>query len=412
MNTLVFDNCGRRVRTPMAKSIPISDVDPFADAFLEHPYDEHRALRAAGPVVWLSRYGVWAIARHREVAAALSDHETFCSSNGVGLANFQKEPPWRPPSLLLEADPPDHTRARRVITKVLSLGVVRHLKADFLEQARTMVGKLVSRKNFDGVTELSEIFPIAVFPDLIGIRKDGRENLLRYGAIVFNAFGPRNRHFARAMENAAEVSNWINDSCSHAALHPDGLGSQIHQVAAEHGYSEDEASRIVRSFLSAGVDTTVSGIGNALWCLAEHPEQWARLRSDPTKARAAFEEVIRYESPVQTFFRTATRDVNFDDVTIAEGDKVLLFLGAANRDDRQWDNAERFDIGRDGRGHVGFGFGIHSCIGQMLARLEGEVILTAFAEQVSQIRTEGPIVRQLNNTLRSLASLPLAVTAA
>ena len=166
----------------------------------------------------------------------------------------------------------------------------------------------------------------------------------------------------------------------------------------------------LRGLLSAGLDTTVYALGNALFAFATHPEAWARLRVQPDLARGAFEEVLRFESSVQTFFRTTTTATELGGSELPAGAKILLFLGAANRDPRRWEEPERFDIGRKTTGHVAFGYGIHSCVGQTVARLEGEIILTALAERVERIELAGPPVRRLNNTLRGLARLPLRVT--
>jgi cytochrome P450 len=168
----------------------------------------------------------------------------------------------------------------------------------------------------------------------------------------------------------------------------------------------------VRSFLTAGVDTTLHGLGNALWCLAGHPAQYAALRADPGLARAAFEEVLRFEAPVQTFFRTTTRDVELAGVPVPAGEKILLLLGAANRDPRRWPDAGTFDICRRATGHVGFGFGIHACVGMAMARLEGEAVLVALARRASAIVLAGRPRRMLNNTLRGLESLPLRLVPA
>lgn len=388
----------------------VSQIDPFSDDFLTDPYDGLESLRDAGAAVWLRSYGVWAVARFEDVTRGLSDHAAFCSSAGVGLSDFRKEKPWRPPSLLLEADPPDHTMARAVVTDVLTPKVVRELREAFLDTARLLVSRLVARGEVDGVNDLAKEFPLSVFPDLVGLPRDGRENLLPYGAMVFNGFGPQNAHFEAAMAKAAVVTHWIMKHCSASELAPGGLGAQIHESAAAAGYSPDDASRIVRSFLSAGVDTTVHGIGNAVWSLATHPDQWELLKATPKLARAAFEEAIRFESPVQTFFRTSTGPDAFGDQEIGAGQKVLFFLGSANRDPRRWEAPTSFDITRRAAGHVGFGVGVHACIGQMLARMEGECVLTALAEQVDQLRISGPAVRQLNNTLRGFDSIPLTIT--
>ncbi|MBS1844506.1 MAG: cytochrome P450 [Actinobacteria bacterium] len=388
---------------------PEDRTDPFALDVLAEPYEFHACLRELGTVVHLTRHDVLAVARHDDVQAALGDPETFCSSAGVGLADFRREEPWRPPSLLLEADPPAHTKARHVITQVLSLAVVRGLRETFAAQAEGLVEALVERQEFDGVRDLAAAFPLKVFPDAVGLPEQGRENLLPYGSMAFNGFGPRNVLFERAMAGGEPVKEWIARHCEREALKDDGLGARIHEVAAAEGYEAAEASLLVRSFLSAGVDTTVHALGNALYCLASYPDQWEILRGDPDRARHAFEETVRFESPVQTFFRTTTRSTELDGVEVPGGVKVLLFLASANRDPRRWTDADRFDICREARGHVGFGSGIHACVGQMMARLEGEVVLQALARQVERIELAGEPVRQLNNTLRGFESLPVAV---
>lgn len=389
----------------------VSKVDPFSREFLSNPYPFHEELREAGPVVWLDRYDIWAMARHEEVRACLMDWETFCSSAGVGLSDFRKETPWRPPSLILEADPPLHTRTRAVLTRILSAAAMKKLWTTFEQDAIRLVDRLVERGTFDAVKELAEVYPLKVFPDAVGLEEEGRENLLPYGNMAFNAFGPRNDLFHQAMANAQPVINWIMSKCQRAALAPDGLGAQIYAAADAGALTADEASLLVRSFLTAGLDTTVVGLGNALFCFAHHPEQWQRLRQDPSLARAAFDEVLRFESPVQTFFRTTTRPVEVAGVKLGEGEKVLLFLAAANRDARRWEDPDRFDITRRATGHLAFGVGIHGCVGMAVARLEAEIVLTLLASRAEAIDLDGEPERRLNNTLRGLARLPVRVRA-
>jgi 4-methoxybenzoate monooxygenase (O-demethylating) len=330
----------------------------------------------------------------------------------VGLADFTKEPPWRPPSLLLEADPPAHDRARKAIAAALSPKRVRDLQRTFEAEADALVEWLVSRQRFDAMEDLAEAYPSKVFPDAVGVPEDGRENLMAYGTMVFNAFGPRNRIFEESARGADEVRAWIAEMCQRDNLTADGLGAAVYEAAPESGLGPDEAALLVRSLLSAGIDTTVHALGNAMLCFALHPEQWAALHADPGRARAAFEEALRYESPVQTFFRTTTRAVAVDGVEIAAGEKVLLFLAAANRDPRRWDDPDRFDVARKASGHMAFGSGIHACVGRMLARLEGEILLGALARRVAAVELDGEPERMLNNTLRGLTSLPLRVVAA
>jgi cytochrome P450 len=165
----------------------------------------------------------------------------------------------------------------------------------------------------------------------------------------------------------------------------------------------------VRSFLSAGIDTTVYGLGNALYCLTRYPEQWRTLRENPALIRGAFEEVLRFEAPVQSFFRTTTREVEVGGVRLGEGEKVILLFAAANRDPRRWDRPDTFDVSRRATGHMTFGTGIHGCVGQAVARLETEAVLSALAKRVESFVFKGEPQPRLNNTLRGFDTMPLRV---
>jgi len=390
-------------------SRPVSTVDPFSHAFLNDPYPHHEALREAGPVVRLEQYGIWTMARHEQVRDALTDWQTYCSSAGVGLSDFRKEPPWRPPSIILEADPPLHTRTRAVLTRILSPAAIKVLRETFEREAESLIARLVEQREFDGIADLAEAYPLKVFPDAVGISGEGRENLLPYGSMVFNSFGPRNDLFNQAMVNAGPVRDWIMSKCSRAALAPGGLGMQIFEAVDAGELTEDEAGMLVRSFLSAGIDTTVFGLGNALYLMARYPEQWSVLREKPNLIRGAFEEVLRFEAPVQSFFRTTTRDVEVGGVRLGDGEKVLLLFAAANRDPRRWERPDTFDVSRRAAGHMTFGTGIHGCVGQAVARLETEAILTSLARRVVSFELTSEPARRLNNTLRGFDTLPLRI---
>ncbi len=388
--------------------IPVSDLDPFSPAFFDAPRPAFANLRAAGPVVRLSAYGCYAVARWAEVHAVLNDHETFCSSRGVGLADFAREKPWRPASLVLEADPPEHARARNALARALAPATIARLRGGFLATAETLVERLLEKGEVDGIADIAEGFPLAVFPDAMGLREEGREHLLPYGALAFNAFGPDNALRQAALAAAAPHIAWVTEQCRLENLAPGGIGAAVHAAA---DITPEEAVLLVRSLLTAGIDTTVHGMGAALLCLAENPGEYARLRENPGLARAAFEEAVRLESPVQTFFRTTTRDAELSGETIPEGEKVLMFLGAANLDPEKFPDPERYDISRRTAGHVGFGSGIHLCVGALLARIEADALFTALAARVRAIEPTGPATRKYNNTLRGLAHLPLRLHA-
>ncbi|HZR86370.1 MAG TPA: cytochrome P450 [Bradyrhizobium sp.] len=391
------------------QSVPHLDVDPFAIDFFENPFPAQEALREAGSVVYLDKWSVYGVARYAEVHAVLNDPATFCSSRGVGLSDFKKEKPWRPPSLILEADPPAHTRTRAVLSKVLSPAVMKQIRDRFAAAAETKLDELLQRRTIDAIPDLAEAYPLSVFPDAMGLRQEGREHLLAYAGVVFNAFGPPNELRQAAIERSAPHQAYVAEQCQRQNLAPGGFGACVHAFSDTGEITADEAPLLVRSLLSAGLDTTVNGLGAAIYCLARFPDQMAKLRADPSLARNAFEEAVRFESPVQTFFRTTTREVEIDGHAIGEGEKVLMFLGAANRDPRRWDEPDRYDITRKTSGHVGFGSGIHMCVGQLVARLEGEVVLAALARRGVSIEINGPVKRRYNNTLRGLESLPIII---
>jgi 4-methoxybenzoate monooxygenase (O-demethylating) len=392
-----------------AKGVPHFDFDPFSIEFFADPFPTHEKLREAGPLVYLDKWGVYGVARYAEVHAVLNDPATFCSSRGVGLSDFAKEKPWRPPSLILEADPPAHTRTRAALNQVLSASALKPLRSHFAAVADARVDALLARGSFDAIPELAEAYPLAVFPDAMGLKHEGRENLLPYASLVFNAFGPPNQLRQEAIERSAPHQAYVAAQCQRDNLAPGGFGACIHARADAGEITHDEAPLLVRSLLSAGIDTTVNGIGAAIYCLARFPDQFAKLRGDPSLARNAFEEAVRYESPVQTFFRTTTRATEIGGCAIGEGEKVLMFLAAANRDPRRWENPDHYDVTRRASGHVGYGSGIHMCVGQLVARLEGEIILAALARKVSSIQIAGPLQRRYNNTLRGLESLPVTI---
>ncbi|MDO9708057.1 cytochrome P450 [Paracraurococcus lichenis] len=393
-------------------AIPESDIDPFCAAFFEDPHPAQEALREAGPVVRLTRYGVLAVARHAEVKAVLDDWQAFSSARGVGIQDFAKEKPARPPSIVLETDPPLHDRTRKVQARVLSPAAIAALREPFTAAAEALVEGLVERREFDAIPDLAEAYPLEVFPDAMGMPRGNRRHLLPWGNLVFNSFGPANDYLAQAIEGAKEATPWVFEQSKRENLSAGGFGAGIHAAADVGELTPAETPQVVRSVLTAGVDTTVSGIGAAVYCLARYPGQFARLRADPTLARNAFEEAVRYESPVQTFFRTATRDVDLGGAAVPEGSKVLMFLGAANRDPRRWERPDEYDIGRRTPGHVGFGSGIHACVGMALARLEGECVLAALARRVARVEITGTPRRRYNNTLRGLSSLPVRLHAA
>lgn len=362
-------------------------------------------MRDAGPYLWLSRYCIGGVARYDQVREALSDWRRFSSARGVGMEDFEIHGRFRLPSLLNEADPPEHGLPRGIISGVLSPPVLKSLRAGFESKAAALVDEMLERRRFDGITDFARVFPLSVFPDAVGIQRAGREKLLPHADMLFNSFGPRNELFEASRGNADFA--YVEAQGQKGNLTLDGLGMRLHHAAERAGMPESQAAMLVRALVQAGLDTTINAIGATLYCLARFPDQWQTLREDPSLVKGAFEEAIRFESPVQTEFRTAVEDTELGGMPVRAGEKILVLLGGANRDPRHWDEPDRYDITRNTLGHLGFGAGIHACVGQLLARLEAEILISELVRRTASLQIVASPVRHYNNTVRGLASMPL-----
>lgn len=401
---------GHRQITP-PEGVPIWDIDPYDPDILRDPADYFAKLRAKGEVVYIPRYSVLAVGRYDTTHKVFSDHETFVSSRGVGLNDFKLEAPWRKPSIILEVDPPEHTRTRKVMARALSPKVVRDFTELFTQTAESLVDTVLEKGTIEAVSEFAEAYPTTVFPKAVGMRDSNARYLVDYGAMVFNAVGPDNEIRRRSKAMESEIVPWITAACARDRLTYDGLGARIYADADAGEITHDEAAMLVRSFLSAGVDTTVTGIGSALWCLSQNPGEWERLKADPSLVRPVFDEVLRYSSPVHTFGRTAGRETEISGIPVEEGTKVLCVLGAANLDPDKWDEADTFRADRKPRGHLAFGAGIHGCVGQNVARGELTAVLQALIDKVDRIEPAGEAVWRPNNSIHALDRLPIRLIA-
>ncbi|MEN8658455.1 MAG: cytochrome P450 [Marivita sp.] len=387
--------------------VPVWDIDPYDEEILADPNAYYAELRDKGPFAFIPKYGVLACGRYNETKEVFSDHERFVSSRGVGLVDFKYSKPWRPASIILEADPPEHTHVRRIMAKVLSPKVMREHADLFQTIAAQMVADVISRGSIEAASELAELYPTTVFPQVLGMKDTNAHALLAYGAMVFDAVGPDNEIRRRSLDAAETVVPWIMECCRRDNLTEGALGQQVYERADAGDISPEQAMLLVRSLLSAGVDTTVTGIGSLLFCLAENPDQWEHLKQNPALARQTFEEVLRYTSPVHSFCRTANEDTEVSGVKIPEGAKLFCVLGAANRDPDRWPNPNKFDITRDVKGHLGMGAGVHGCVGQNLARAEVGAVLAEFLKHGCDISFDGDPVWRPGNSIRALAKLPV-----
>ncbi len=395
------------------RDAPVLDIDPYSDEVLADPYPFHQMLREAGPVALIKPHGVYAVGRHDESKTVLSDYARFTNAAGIGIQDIRKPGDFRVPSRLLEVDPPDHTKVRSVVMRVLSPLVIRRWREGFDTKAAALVEGLIERGSFDGVEDCAEAFVLQAFPAAVGVRLP-RVETLSIGEMRFNQSGPKNALHERAMKNAQPYLEWFEETIQRHSVTPDSIAELLFKAEEAGELEPGLASNIVRSFVGGGTDSTIAGIGFALNQLARHPDQWQRLRDEPAKVKAAFEEAIRFETPFQVTYRTTVGETDLGGVRIPADAKVGVFMGAANRDPRRWTDPDRFDVDRPQvtGSHLALGTGVHACIGQMIARLEAEALLGAMARRVKTITLTGEARYRPINQMRTLDHLPLHIEAA
>jgi hypothetical protein len=227
-----------------------------------------------------------------------------------------------------------------------------------------------------------------------------------------NTSGPRNETYIDSIAAAVDSIPWVETACRRDAVSPGGVAELVFDAVDAGEIPEEQMGEVfVRLFPTAAVDTTSSTITNAVHNLATHPDQWRALCDDPSLARNAFQETIRFTQAIHPLYRTTNRESTLAGHRIEGGKKMMLLLGSANRDPRVFENPDVFDISRDASAQLGFGSGIHSCAGQSLARLEGEAVLGALARRAATIELDGEPTRRVHNTLHTWARLPVTVTA-
>lgn len=383
-----------------------SDVDLFSDEVLADPYPAHTELRELGPAVHLPRYDVWAVPRHADVRWVLGHDELFSSVDSVGL---EPELNRVRRGTIIASDPPDHDRLRRVLSERLAPRALHRLREEITERADRLVRELVTRRSFDAVGDLAAAFPLHVVADLIGLGEEPRRDILRFADAAFNTFGPLNDRTRSAVPVSQALFASLTAAMARDKLRPGGFGATVYEAVDRGDLAPEEAIPLLRAYMVASMDTTINAIGNCVWFLAERPDLWARLQGDRSLVPRFFEESVRVESPVQAFFRRAVADVDIDGVAVPAGGRVMLLFGSANRDPRRWTDPDVIDLERQNADHVGFGYGVHGCAGQGLARIEAHAVLGALLDQVGALRLAGQPVRRLNNVIRGLAALPVVV---
>jgi cytochrome P450 len=392
---------------------PAVSLDPYAMDVLADPLPFYRELLDAGPVVWIEKYGVYAVGRYDEVRQVVTDHTRFTASSGVGITDA-RDPEFRgrPPSALVETDPPEHTETRKVANRIMSPVAIRKWRSIFEEKARVAIDFALEKREFNAVADLVEPVVFGGFPVAMGIRFD-IDAIKAIGYMSFNQTGPENDLYFKGLKAGEPYMDWFMAACQRDAVTPEGIADGLFKAEEAGELKPGIASNITRSLVRGGMDSTISGMSALLRELAINPEQWKILKQNPGRARFVFDEAIRLQAPFHVVYRCTNNNVELSGYRLKNNTKIGTFGGAANRDSRKWEKPDKFDVMRDTANvHLSFGAGEHNCIGQNVARMEAECLLSEFMKRVATVELAGEPEYLLHNQLRILQKLPLRITPA
>lgn len=386
---------------------PSCDVDFFGDDYLRDPVRGYHKMLAAGPVVWLPRNGLHAICGYSAITTALKNYDVFVSGKGVSINDDVNE------FLIgstLNSDPPNHDATRAITFAPLTPRALEDVRTRIEQEANFIANEVVAKVEFDAVEDLATHLPLAIVRDLVGLGADGKDHMLKWAGSTFEMMGdPRDRRDA-ALSGMAELRQFLNDPGMLSTLSPHGWASRATSLAIEAGIEPGRAVSLMRDYIAPSLDTTISAISYGIKLFADSPEQWTKLRADRSLMRNAIEEIVRLSTPIKTLSRLVDQDVELDGVQLPAGTRVMMIFGAANRDPARFENPDDFDIERKMRGHVGFGHGVHVCLGMHLARLEMDSLFNALADHIERFELTGPPVAALNSVIHALEHLPVRVT--
>jgi cytochrome P450 len=426
---------------------PIFDPSTYARGI---PYDLFAELRRAHGIVWVEEPpvlgwpagpGFYAVLRYRDVRAVLRDHETFSSAaGGTQIRDYETaEDLAEVRNQILNMDPPDHTRMRRLFAQAFTPAAVAKLEAGIERRAAATVRAMRERDEFDFAKIVADL-PLVILAEVLGIPASDRYLLYDWSNRVIGYQDPDYRMSAvfdpgtgsemarHAIQRRPEplpdgrVPNprtraGIADLYEYARLmaiykrdHPGpDVMSLLLQAEDENGrrLTDKEFENLCWLFFVAGNETLRNGLNGGMLTLLDHPDVYAGLRDDPSRVPLAVEELLRYWPPVMHFRRTATRETTIGDVTIRPGDKVVVWHVSANRDESVFEDPDRFDIGRSPNQHLSFGFGAHFCLGAHLARTQMRALFRHIVTDLPPLERAGEPARLVSNFQNGLKSLPV-----
>jgi cytochrome P450 len=387
--------------------------DPFAYGFHEDPYPIYRALRERAPLYRNDELRFWAFSRHADVLAGFKDWETFSNTGGVSLEMGALGSDATAVLSFLGMDPPRHTRMRALVSKGFTPRRVTELEPRVRELAVGHLGRAREAGRFDFVADFAGRLPMDVVSELLGVPESDRDELRRWADLVLHRESGVADIPPEGIEASGKLLRYFVDVVAGRRRRP---GSDLASAlcAAEldgERLSDKDVIAFLYLMIIAGNETTTKLLANALYWLERHPAARARVTADPGLVPAWVEETLRYDNSTQLMARTATRDVERYGEKIRAGDKVLLLIGSANRDERVFPDPDVYDIGRDTSEHLSFGRGIHFCLGASLARLEARVALEEVLRRIPDWAIDPAGLERVHSTnVRGFSAMPVSFT--
>lgn len=364
------------------------EFDPFSDEYFDDPYDLYRRMRDEAPVSFNPRYGFWALFRYEDVCRASKEWETFSSSHGVDLSSLNRPPEViRRLASMIMLDPPDHDRLRALVSRAFTPRAVSSLEPMISE----VVGGLldaVDDESFDVVADFAGPFPVEIISRMLGVPEADRQQIRHWLDVMLHRepgqMDPTPAGSAAAIEDVAYFLDLVADKRKHPG---DDMITRLIEAEVDRGdggvtrLDDEEIAGFATLLGGAGAETVTKLLGNAMVLFARHPGEWHKVLDDPGRIGDAVEEILRFWPPAQYQGRFSVRDADYGGVTVPAGHPTILVTGSATRDERFYDHPDVFDIDRPPSLALGFGYGIHSCLGAALARMESRIAIGELARR-------------------------------
>ena len=384
------------------------DFDPYSHRVHDDPYPVYAELRERFPVHYNATRDFWSVARWDDCLEALQQPHVFSSALGISLDIRDAGGPQSPMPMMITMDPPQHDGLRSLVNRAFTPRRVQDLEARVRAIAAETLDRFVDAGRCDLWADFAAPLPTIVIAELLGVPKSDREWFKdKSTEVVASSEEPEDA--SDRPGPIFELGGYLAEQFAHKRAKPgDDLMSDL-LVADLDGrrLTDPELIGFAVLLLIGGNETTTNLICNAALQLDRHPDQLAKLAADPSKLPRAVEEFLRYESPIQAITRTLSRDAELGGQRIPQGAKVVMLVGAANRDPGRFPDPERFDVERHPNRHLAFGFGTHFCLGASLARLEARVAFEELLARVPEFAVCGPVTRLHSTIIRGLLQLPL-----